>query len=199
MFNRTFWFVILLSTLAVTAALFYIRQNSGELPGGGIALVKILWLMCVIFFWFFAPFFVLNAKNADQGNTLIKIHLANVYSRAVVELFMLYWLNNWKATYGISHDIFSFAVLAIGLLYCYKSLSLQQVVFFGALIGTFIAEAYFAWYMLTNVGAHVWFVPDASEFQPVFIATWLALVGLAAYCFFFVKEHVIARNCTVNS
>jgi hypothetical protein len=76
------------------APCFYVLQNSAFFPGGDIALVKLLWLTSVIFFWFIAPFFLLESKQLNAAHTritniIVSIHLVNVYSRAVVELYLM--------------------------------------------------------------------------------------------------------------
>ena len=183
---------MLLIAFMVFGAVFYIWQNSGNLPGGKIALSKIFWLGFVILFWFFLPgLLLLDGVSTKVDNWLVLFHLVNVCLRAIIELFMMYQYQNWQPIYGITHDIISmFLLLALVIVFRNK-LSFLVEHFLFVLVIMFAVEASFAHYMLHNVidvNNPVFFVPQSSEHQVIFSVTWLAVSLLSLYLIFFTQH-----------
>ena len=185
-------------TLISVGSFFYSYQNVGNLPGGNIALSKVLWLGFIIFFWFFAPLLLLLEKNTGKTDKrLLQLHAANVWLRAFIELFMMYQYQNWHPTYGISHDILSLLVLFILIVFFRNTLSRFIKNFLIVITLTFFIEACFAQYMLTHVSngnSPVFFVPAGSDHQNILTITWLVLFFLSVYLTFFIKHFL--RNKT---
>lgn len=154
--------------------------------GGDIAFVKVLWLMTAIFFWYLIPIFVINMKRMNKTLLICyRLFLWNMMARAVIELIMMYVFQNWHPYYGIAHDFFTFGLVALFALKL-RTTSMGHIHrYFSRLLyfmgGLFLAEAYFAYYMLTNVVSNqpVYYVPSDSTHQTVFMMTW-AVIGLCA-------------------
>lgn len=189
---------VLLLTLFGVGSFFYSYQNVGNLPGGNIALSKVLWLGCIIFFWFFAPLLLLLEKGINKTDRwLLQLHMANVWIRGFIELFMMYQYQNWQPTYGISHDILSMIGLLILVVFCRNRLSSFIKYFLIVITMTFFIEACFAQYMLTyvnNENSPVFFVPAGSEHQIILTITWFVLIFLSGYLIYFIKYFL--RNKT---
>lgn len=190
--QKLFTLSTLLLTLFGTGTVFYAYQNTGSLPGGNIALSKIFWLGYIIFFWFLAPILLLlNGVSNTVDKWLISLHLSNVWLRASIELFMMYHYQNWQPTYGILHDVFSMLLLLTLVIILYRKLSHFIKYFLLVIAATFAVEATFAQYMLNQVidlNNPIFFVPESSEHQSIFTATWLALILLSLYFMFFAKK-----------
>ena len=107
------------SLLAVAAALvlfstfFYWRQNYRGQIGGAMSITKLLWLDYAIFAWFIVPAFLIRSPHVSaEWRRLFTIHLINFGARAIIELILLYVFVAWSPVYGITHDIFSIALIA---------------------------------------------------------------------------------------
>lgn len=177
--------------LAIAAFVFYGIQNAGSIPGGSIALPKLFWLALIVTFWYVAPVFFIYHRDVNAtARMIIYLHLANVIVRAVVELYMMYVSENWHPYYGIAHDIVSAVLIGSLILLRLNRLSPHLKSFLAVLCGTFIIEACFASYMVTQVAAEgsvVFFVPDSEEYQLILRVTWVAVVGLLLGLMYFGK------------
>ncbi len=183
---------LIVAVLAASAWYFMAAQNSGQLPGGQIAPVKLLWLALVIFIWYIMPkLLLLHGADDSLSKRLLIIHLTNVWIRALVELYMVYFGHNWLPIYGISHDIFS-ALLLLLLLRLYGQQSNHLVkTYLVVLTATFMLETVFAIYMRNQVSSTdgpVYFVPMAAAYQPILWLTWAAVIALVFYLFLFFKR-----------
>lgn len=190
--TRTLLLILTVSLLVVSGWYFMGVQNSGQLPGGQIALVKLLWLGLVIFIWYIMPKLLL-LKGADSliSKKLLVIHLCNVWVRALVELYMVYYGQNWLPIYGISHDIFSTLILLLLLRLHWHQMTAQIKTYLVVLTSTFILETIFAIYMHNQVVSEsgpVYFVPMAAAYQPILWLTWVAVTALLLYLILFFKN-----------
>jgi hypothetical protein len=188
-------FIGLLVLLFVGGGYYFITiQNSGQLPGGNIALVKLLWLGLIIFFWFLSPILLLiNGTKNHKEKLIIIVHLCNVWGRGIIELYMIYVSYSWQHAYGIGHDFISiFLLLSLLMLYSIKlSKMIKNYLFI--LSFTFFIEAIFALYMHSNVSNEtglVYFVPDSVEFSSILYATWIAVIALSLYMVVFIKKWI---------
>lgn len=183
---------LIVAVLAVSGWYFMAAQNSGQLPGGQIAPVKLLWLVLVIFIWYLMPKLLLwHGADDSLSKRLLIIHLVNVWTRALIELYMVYFGHNWLPLYGISHDIFS-ALLLLLLLRLYgQQITAVVKTFLLVLTSTFLLETVFAIYMRNQVvsaDGPVYFVPMAAAHQPILWLTWGAVVLLILYLMLFFKR-----------
>lgn len=106
-------FLAAASGLALTAAIFFWRQNFGGQIGGEMSIAKILWLHYTILAWFVLPAFLCRSPLLPgPWRRVFAIHLINFSARAVIELFLLYVTVSWSPIYGIVHDLFSIALIA---------------------------------------------------------------------------------------
>lgn len=183
-------FLIVFSTIGLTAIAFYFIQNTAQLTGGNIALPKLIWLAYAILFWFCLPFLFLTDKRLNSlWKTFFSIFLINMLLRAAIELFMMYITSNWSPYYGIAHDVFTIILLCT-LLFMYRD-KLQRNIYFEytiTILLMFVIEIGFVFYMLANVigdGAVVYFVPDAEKHTGILSITWLVVTMLTAYIFVF--------------
>lgn len=174
-------FNLIFALLMVLSIGFYSVQNMGWLPGGGIALSKLLWLLSAIVIWFVLPTCLCFDQSLNKhSRLLIKVFTFNMWARGLIELFMMYVTVNWHPYYGISHDLFSVLLVAALSIYFKPSgwIRLLAVTW----VWMLLVESYFAWYMLNNVhsSAPVYYVPQASQHQLVFTLTWCAVIATAA-------------------
>ncbi len=187
------WLLAVIVTLFIVGGWYFMAaQNSGQLPGGQIALVKLFWLGLVIFIWYIMPKLLLfKGADASIDKRLLMIHLCNVWIRALIELYMVYFGHNWLPIYGISHDIFSALLLLLLLRLCWPQITTVVKTFLLVLTGSFLLETVFAIYMRSQVISEdgpVYFVPMATAYQPILWLTWVAVVALLLYLILFFKK-----------
>lgn len=181
-----------LTPLILCGVAFYLVQNNNGLPGGEVALSKIFWLGLVIFYWYVAPALLLfSGIKCAHESVIIKVHLINVWLRAIIELYMMYGSQNWSPYYGITHDLLSLCLL-LGILYLYRQeLCKTTARLFIVLSAIFAVETCFAYYMVSSVPADagpIYFVPQSPEYSQVLMITWVVVISLLLYMFSFVKS-----------
>jgi hypothetical protein len=99
---------------AATSALFYYRQNFAGQVGGPISIEKSLWLNYTITAWFVIPaFLVAHPALARPVRVILGWFLASMVARGVGELWLIYVVFGWSPIYGISHDVFNIALIAV--------------------------------------------------------------------------------------
>lgn len=107
-------FVAAFAALSGVSLWFFLRQNSGAQIGGAMSVPKILWLNYAIGAWFILPFFLARSPLLSQKlRRVFAAHLLNFSVRAVIELYLLYVTVSWSPLYGIAHDVFSIALIAV--------------------------------------------------------------------------------------
>ena len=196
--QRRLAFASAVAGLLLAAFAFLSVQNSGMLPGGSVAPVKLAWLSCAILFWYLLPALLLaDSRLPDPVRFACGVLLANMLARAVVELFMMYVSKNWHPWFGIGHDVFTAILMFMVSRPVFRSADLR---FYGGfllvIIAMFIVEACFAWYMLseaTSPGATVYFVADEPAHRNIMVVTTLCVVALAVYLIFFSRRWLYGR------
>ena len=185
--------LMVFSLIGLMAVSFYLVQNNGLLSGGAIALPKIIWLAYAILCWFCLPLlFILDSRIDPVWKSVYRIFLINMLARAVVELFMMYVMNNWSPYYGIAHDIFSILLLAM-LMIVYRH-TLPRDIFFAyslMLILMFLIEICFVIYMIVEVvgnDAIVYFVPGGDAHAGILNITWFVVALLTRYILMFTRR-----------
>ena len=99
--------------LALAGAAFYLRQNRGAAIGGRISVPKMLWLAYTVGLWFFVcPIVALDPGVGRPLRVTLAAFAAFMWLRGFVELFMMHATRNWRAQYGIGHNLSSIALLA---------------------------------------------------------------------------------------
>ena len=103
----------LLLTVAASAV-FYYRQNVAGQVGGPISIEKSLWLNYTLTAWFVVPAF-LSAHPAvtPPVRRILAWFLASMVTRGVAELWLIYVTFGWSPIYGIGHDLFNIALIAV--------------------------------------------------------------------------------------
>jgi hypothetical protein len=188
-------FYSVIALLSGVAAIFYSLQNSAVLPGGQIALPKIVWLGLAIVCWYIIPAFLVFDKRLVELRWLVGILLGNMLLRGIIELWMMYQLHNWHPYYGIGHDILSSLVcIFLAIFSTAKSTSKSRWLasYFAVMALLFVIEAGFAWYMLTYVqsatGESVYYVPAASQHSMILTITSVVVIVTLAYLFVFIRK-----------
>ena len=181
--------------LASTAVFFYQIQNNQQLPGGGIALVKLFWLASVLFCWFIVPALLLLDQQLQAVHFGLQLFLMNMLMRAVIELYMMYVSLNWHPYYGIAHDLFSIVLSAYLALVIKNNRLIRPYFIIMAVL--FIIETGFAWYMLHYVHhGHdpVYYVPDNADHSAILKMTGVVVASLFVYLLFFMRQWWYARS-----
>lgn len=112
--NVGFW-VFTVSTFGIALWLFR-RQNHPGRIGGPIALSKAFWLHYTLYTWFFfVPYALLKYGYIPAGDrALWWLLTVSMWTRGVVELYMLFVSKNWTPVIGISHDFLTLAAMLVG-------------------------------------------------------------------------------------
>jgi hypothetical protein len=191
-------FAAVLGALIVSAAPFYLAQNSGLLPGGQVAPVKLAWLACAILFWYLLPVLLLMDDRLPKlARLAITVLFVNMLCRAVIELFMMYVSGNWHPWLGIGHDIFSFVIMAAVTLAVLRKVSRPYGGYLCVATGMFVPEALFAWYMLmraSSSGDVVYFVGNEPAHRGIMLVTAVCVAVLLIYLISFVKQWLYAQT-----
>lgn len=180
--------------LLLAAAGFAVVQNSGRIPGGGIAPPKVLWLAFAIYYWFLLPLvFALDTRIASGLRRAFRLFLVNMGVRAVVELWMMYVSLNWHPYYGIAHDVFSIVLITVLLLAHARAGARARLLFYTLpVMGLmFMVEIGFVFYLLNHVATGtepIYFVPDSAEHRGVSGVTWGVVALLAAHAGWLLKR-----------
>jgi hypothetical protein len=193
-------FSLVLGGLVVAAAAFYPLQNSGLLPGGQVAPVKLAWLVCAILFWYLLPCLLLfDYRMPKAARVAVIVLLANMIARAMIELFMMYVSKNWHPWMGIGHDVFSLLLMSIVTVPLIRASRSFYASYLLVATSMFIPEALFAWYMLNNVGAPgetVFFVPNDPAHNGIMIVTAACVVALIVFLVLFAKRWLYGQTAS---
>ncbi len=175
----------LLLLLAATG--FAVVQNSGRIPGGGVALPKVLWLAFALYYWFLLPLvFTLDTRVSSGLRRAFRLFLINMGARAVIELWMMYISLNWHPYYGIAHDVFSIVLITVLLLAHARAGRPARLLFYTLpVMGLmFMVEIGFVFYLLNHVATGtepIYFVPDSAQHRGVLGVSWGVVALLAAH------------------
>lgn len=183
---------IIIGGLTLLAVVFYPLQNSGLLPGGQVSAVKLAWLACAILFWYLLPgLLLMDGSMPRAARRACIVLLASMLVRGVVELFMMYVTKNWHPWMGISHDIFTFALMLVVAMPVFYGADKLYAGYLAVATGMFIPEAGFAWYMLANAtdpGGTIYFVSDDPKHGGIMIVTGVCVAALFSYLVFFSRR-----------
>lgn len=173
--------------LLLAAAGFAVVQNSGRVPGGGVALPKVLWLAFALYYWFLLPLvFTLDTRVSSGLRRAFRLFLINMGARAVIELWMMYISLNWHPYYGIAHDVFSIVLITVLLLAHARAGRPARLLFYTLpVMGLmFMVEIGFVFYLLNHVATGtepIYFVPDSAQHRGVLGVSWGVVALLAAH------------------
>lgn len=102
--------------LTLGAGAFFWAQNWKEQRGGKISPAKLLWLLYAITLWFvLAPALALDATVPPGFRVLLGGFGLLMWTRGMVELFMLYVTKNWRPPIGMAHNLLCILFLSVGL------------------------------------------------------------------------------------
>ncbi|MDH4046539.1 MAG: hypothetical protein OEW68_02545 [Gammaproteobacteria bacterium] len=185
-------FALVVAALVLLAAIFYRLQNSGILPGGEIALVKLAWLACTVYFWYLMPLLLLLDRRMPPAARLAcKVLLTNMLLRAIAELYLMYVSQSWHPWMGIAHDMFSLGLMLWFLSAAFRADNRPYSDFLLVASLIYVPEGLFALYMLKHAsvaGATVYFVPDSADHQSILLATAICVGLLIVYVLVFARR-----------
>ena len=183
--HRTIRVAIPQSWIAVVAVfagtiVFAFLQNRLAFTGGPISTAKTLWLSYALQIFLVVPFCF---WRCDAYSTKIRRIFGAVFVsfaiRGLIELYILYFTRAWECIYGISHDLFTFA-LVLALLWRVSNLSAQDrraLRFVPILLCTLIVECFMAWQFsrLASPADGIYFAADTAHFRLVNLWSWIAV------------------------
>ncbi len=112
-YEARMFLVVSLALVCVWAATFYRRQKQPQRLGGRISLAKLVWLVYAVFVWFILCPLLATAERVGQPLRVVLASFAVcMWSRGVIELYMLYVAKNWWPPLGIAHDLLSLLLVA---------------------------------------------------------------------------------------
>jgi hypothetical protein len=162
--------LIVFSTILLISIAFFMYQNKEGRIGGKMAWCKLFWLDYTLITWFFLPLvFYYQGKSGGVYTTIYALSIS-MWVRGIIELIMMYGTKNWTPPIGITHDIFTFLLVAVSLIMG-PHLELIELIFGGSLLLSLGLETYYAWgfYMIvrhqTKGDDAIWF---ASKENPAF-------------------------------
>ena len=182
----------------------FVMQNRKQRVGGGISLIKAVWLTYVISLWYVLPMLLLRHLFAvgDASRTPadfavqspaamgLLIFLGGVALRAIVELFLCYITRTWRVLYGVLFNILHLLCALAAAIVCYDAALPVFGHIFLLLCASILVELIFVrWFVQTTGGpaAGFYFVPDAPEYRwvhrwtlylwlPQFAVLWTVLL-----------------------
>jgi hypothetical protein len=103
-----------LVVMAIAGVLTERRQNRAARMGGRISGGKVLWLVYAIFLWFVVcPVLALEPRLAPALRVVLGAFGVSMWVRGLAELYLLYFGRRWRPPYGIAHDVFCLALVAV--------------------------------------------------------------------------------------
>jgi hypothetical protein len=186
------------AALVVLAVVFYPLQNAAVMPGGQVAAVKVAWLAYAILIWYLLPVLLLcDARISATVRIAVSVLLVSMLSRGFVELYMMYVTTNWRPWMGIAHNLFTFSLMLLILLFAFRTMDKPYLVYLVVATAMFIPESGFAWYMLMNAsdaGGAVYFVPGGAQHQWIMNLTWACVIALTLYLIFFLRQWLYGQT-----
>ena len=188
--KRAWWSICV--TLACLSAVFFVVQNQGLLPGGAIALPKLLWLLLTIIFFLVLPLLLsLDGCLPRRLRLGWGIFTTSMALRGVVELYLIYVILAWHPYMGIGHDLFSLALLIAFAIVTRSDAARFKAAWFSvlAVAVAMVFETLFAVYFRLNLAPAgeaagpdpVYFVPPDAGFGTIIATTWVAVIILFLY------------------
>ena len=191
-------FIGAFAALVVLAVVFYPLQNTGVMPGGQVAPVKVAWLAYAILIWYLLPVLLLcDARISATVRIAVSVLLVSMLSRGFVELYMMYVTTNWHPWMGIAHNLFTFSLMLLILLFSFRTMDKPYLVYLVVATAMFIPESGFAWYMLMNASearGAVYFVPGGAQHQWIMNLTWACVIALTVYLIFFLRQWLYGQT-----
>jgi hypothetical protein len=183
----------------------YWWQNFAQGIGGGISWVKAAWLAQTLFWWYLTPvLLLLDLRISGAARRPLKLFLATMALRGVVELYMIYVTFSWHCYYGITHDLATAIQLWVSAACVAKTGELERLMklHFRMLTFMFGIEAYFAWsfhHQIRLRHPELYFVPeDWVQYWQILVPTTIAVGVLCAYFVFFARNWAWPRRPPVG-
>lgn len=188
-----------IAILAAISVVFYYRQNFAGQIGGRMSLAKLLWLDYALIAWLILPFFLWwSPRLMPALRWIYGIHGINFAVRGVIELWMLYVTIAWFPPYGITHDLFTIALITALLWFRREELrSLQDrtnraaLRFLTSIRLGLCCEIVFAWLFYRATGGEVGIYFASSD--PVF--SWINALTWGAVVLFYLDLLRMFRSC----
>ncbi len=186
--------VITIISLVVTLVM-HRRQNMPCRLGGPICLSKAFWLHYTLFTWFFfVPYILWQLPEAPVSYRAVWWSLtASFWIRGVAELYMLFVSRNWTPIIGISHDLFTLALMVGTLAYTGLPEGAPPVLswftaslFLSVVVETHHAHSFFKIMKGRTAGDEaMWYAHEGDpRFRTIILTTtvfnWILYAGLAS-------------------
>ena len=176
-----------LSITLISCMAFGWWQNHHASVGGAISIAKVLWLSLALSSFFVVPAFLARDKRLPHSARLsFGVFLLGFILRAAIEAPMLYFWQNWRCAYGITHD----ALMALPLLGALKTGKLGMR-FAVLLLAVLTGEMLNAWLFSTVADPlrGIYFAADSPEFQLINRITWAEVVVLYPWLGYVAHQH----------
>lgn len=163
--------------LLVLAFAFF--QNRLGLTGGPISTAKTLWLSYALQIFLVVPSCLWRCGTYSAAvRRIFGAVFLSFAIRGAIELYILYFTRAWECIYGITHDLFTFA-LAVILLQKVSNASTpdrRALRFVPVLLCTLIVECFMAWQFsqLASPNDGIYFAADTEHFRRVNLWSWIA-------------------------
>lgn len=148
---------------------FYYLQNQPQQIGGAISLPKACWLGLALFYWYFLPPLLLVGKRGGSRYFYagLRIFFALMLLRAVSELYLMYGNQGWHYQYGIAYNVVALGIVSVTAWLTRQTLEKPLQITLLMIILMFIAEIYFAAYMVVAVKDGyentIWFIDGSAK------------------------------------
>lgn len=178
--------------LFVAVIAFALLQNYFGFTGGPISAAKTLWLSYALQVFLVVPCCLwLNPAYSEGVRRIFGAVFLSFAIRGIIELYILYFTQAWKCGYGISHDLFTFALAAILFMYARAQPSSaadrRALMFLPILFVTLLVECFMAWQfsLLASPAEGIYFADNTAHFRRVNLWSWMAVgVGYPALLWF---------------
>lgn len=169
----------------IAVLLFHIWQNFFATHGGNIALPKSWWLGLTIFCWLILPPLIIRHSIHIRAKKVWWCFWLCMIARSVMEMWLLYGVQQWKYSYGIGHDIFSAILLLFGAFWCILGnlkIKTPEITHMLIMSAMFLFETAFAYYIShfndNHAHAKLWFIDWQRIHLPNLLLTILSEIGL---------------------
>jgi hypothetical protein len=181
--------VAVTAVLAATLA-FGVLQNHVGFTGGPISVAKTLWLNYALEVFLVVPFcFWRCGSYSPAVRRIFGAVFLSFAIRGLIELYILYFTRAWECIYGISHDLFTFALVLVLLQRVSNVLPADRraLRFVPILLCTLIVECFMAWQFsrLASPNDGIYFAADTEHFRRVNLWSWIAVgIGYPVLAYF---------------
>lgn len=169
---------------------FGFLQNRFGFTGGPISAAKALWLAYTVQVFLVVPFLLWRCDiYSARVRNIFGAVFVSFAVRAVIELYILYFTRAWECIYGITHNLFTFAltIVLLGRVMNPSRPDRRVLGFIPILLCTLLVECFMAWQFsrLASPNDGIYFAADTEHFRRVNLWSWIAVsIGYPALFYF---------------